>query len=115
MEIPRKYRNWHTQFFFVKVPSDLPLLAYWKNLWKGHSEMLILLDKEEDCVRCLMDVLEAKRTFKKLINTKALKEARLIDLSGVFSFSIYVFGLVCYVCSCCFLGHSRKVGQFDDG
>lgn len=37
-EIPRMYRNWHTQIFFLKAPSNFYLPPNWKNHWKGDSE-----------------------------------------------------------------------------
>lgn len=41
---------------------------------------------EEDCVRCLFDVPNVDRCFRKLTSSDALRRANLIGPSGVFSF-----------------------------
>lgn len=69
----------------MKVPNDLSLPSYWKNLWKGHSEFPELSEEEEDCVSCLFDVSPKEKYFQKLTSSDALKRANLIDPSGVFS------------------------------
>lgn len=58
-----------------------------------------------------MDVPEAERILKNLITSRALKEARLIDPFSVFSFFIFIFGLMRYLYSWCNSSYYRKIGN----
>lgn len=100
MWIPQKYRNRHSQFSSLKflVVSYSYMLEKFveRTFWS-----FFLPSAEADCVRCLMDVPEDERTFKKPISSKALKEARLIDPSGVSLFLTCSFDLSSYFCFWC--------------
>lgn len=50
----------------------------------GIDTLLPELFEDLDCIRCLMDVLDEKKTIKRQTILKVLKQVNLIDSTGVF-------------------------------